>query len=225
MTEVLVLQDVHRDYTRGAETVHALGGVSLAVGSGQMVALMGPSGSGKSTALLVAALLLSPTSGQVQVAGRPAPATERERARLRNSTIGFIQQQYPVVEDLTALANVSIPLEYRRPLPSRAVRRKRSAQALRSVGLGETLLRSRADTLSGGQRQRMAIARALANDPALLLADEPTAALDSTTAQEVVSLFRGSAERGCGVLVATHDLKVAAQCDRVVRMSDGLIEP
>lgn len=224
MTEVLLLQDIHRDYTRGAETVHALGGVNLAIEAGQMVALMGPSGSGKSTALLVAALLLSPTSGQVQVAGRPAPVVERDRARLRNRSIGFIQQQYPVVEDLTALDNVSIPLEYRRPVPSRAVRRERCAQLLRAVGLEESLFRSRAQAMSGGQRQRVAIARALANDPVLLLADEPTAALDSATAQEVVSLFRASARRGCGVLVATHDLKVAEQCDRVVHMSYGLLE-
>ncbi|SFE26995.1 putative ABC transport system ATP-binding protein [Actinopolyspora alba] len=209
-----------KTYGQGRLRVEALREVSLSVGVGEAVALMGPSGCGKSTLLNLLGLTLPVTSGELLVRGEPAPTRERDRARLRNEFFGYLHQEFAIVESDTVAANVTIPLEYTRPRIGRRQRLERARRAVESVGLGWAL-RRRAAELSGGERQRVAIARALVNEPHLVIADEPTAALDLATAREIVTLLLSMRQRGASILVATHDPRVAERCDRVVAMSDG----
>ncbi|ASU77610.1 ABC transporter ATP-binding protein [Actinopolyspora erythraea] len=209
-----------KTYGQGRLRVEALRGVSLSVEPGEAVALMGPSGCGKSTLLNLLGLTLPVTSGELVVGGEPAPTRERERARLRNEFFGYLHQEFAIVESDTVAANVTIPLEYARPRVGRRQRLERARRVVESVGLGWAL-RRRAAELSGGERQRVAIARALVNEPSLVIADEPTAALDLATAGEIVTLLLSMRQLGASVLVATHDPRVAERCDRVVGMADG----
>ena len=207
MTGVLELIEVSVDYHRGGQPVHALDSASLAIGRSESVAVMGPSGCGKSTLLGVLALTIPPTSGSVLVGGVPAPSSPDGRARTRNHLLGLIPQSGAVS----------------RPRTRRRVRHERARQALADVGIGwaEATTPPR---LSGGERQRVAVARALVNRPRCILADEPTASLDSATALEVTSLLISQSTRhGGSLIIATHDPRVAEACDRVLTMQDGRI--
>ena len=217
---VLELRDVHRTHGNGPAAVHALRGVSLVVRPGELVAVMGPSGSGKSTLLTLAGGLDSPTSGEVHVEGQPLHALDRSGlARLRRRRIGYIFQNLNLIGSLTAVENVALPLE----LDGTGVRRARrlALDALTEVGMSE--LGDRVpDQLSGGQQQRVAIARALVGERRLVLADEPTGALDSHTGEAVLRLLRRRVDAGAAGVLVTHEARHAGWADRVVFLRDGL---
>jgi putative ABC transport system ATP-binding protein len=219
---LLRLRNVEKSYHLGTTRVPALRGVSLDVGAGEFVALVGPSGSGKSTLLAVCGLLDRPDAGSYLVDGRDtAGLSERERAHLRRDGLGFVFQGFNLLPALTAFENVEIPLLLSGA--ASAERAGRVADVLEQVGLG-ALGRRRPDELSGGQRQRVAIARALVNGPRLVLADEPTANLDSATATQVVDLMHElGRSAGATFLVATHDPRMAARCDRQLALADGVL--
>ncbi|WP_315584968.1 ABC transporter ATP-binding protein [Actinomyces viscosus] len=221
MTHVLELAEVSVDYHRRGEPVRALSSVSLALDQGESVAAMGPSGCGKSTLLGVLGLTIPPDSGTVLVDGEPAPTGPSQRARTRNRLLGLIPQDGAVVDHLTALENVALPLEYSRPRISRKERRERARKALEDVGIAWAEAAG-PQQLSGGERQRVAVARALVNRPRCILADEPTASLDSATAHDVALLLVSQSSRigGC-LVIATHDPHVASTCDRLLTMRDG----
>lgn len=219
-TTILEASNVSKVYGRDGNEVMALGNVYLSMSAGESVALMGPSGSGKSTLLSVLGLISRPAEGSVIIQGQEAGDSEYLRARLRNKFFGYVHQEFAIIENETVDRNVMIPLQYADPKPSRQERQSRTLLALEEVGLGWALKKN-ASELSGGERQRVAIARALVNNPVVVLADEPTAALDSKTAQDVMTLILSIKERGASVLIATHDDRVAQRCDRIVRMVDG----
>jgi putative ABC transport system ATP-binding protein len=218
---MLELRDVSKSYGQGAAQVHALDGVSLSVGPGAMVAVMGPSGSGKSTLLTIAGSLEEPTTGEVLVGGVSLATMSRgAKAQLRRRQIGYVFQDFNLLAGLTAAENVSLPLELD-GLPARKARAAGLA-ALEELGLGARAA-SFPDQLSGGERQRVAIARAVVGDRRLLLADEPSGALDSVNAEEVMRLLRGACKRGVAVMVVTHDAQLASWADRVVFLRDGRV--
>ncbi|MGC3997987.1 MAG: ABC transporter ATP-binding protein [Anaeromyxobacter sp.] len=219
---LIELEDVTRTYRTGATAVPALRGVSLTVHTGEFLALVGPSGSGKSTLLHVCGLIDRPDSGRYLLEGRPtAGLRPAELARLRRERIGFVFQGFNLVPVLTAFENVEVPLLLLGA--PRAGRARRVMAALEAVGLAGEAGR-RPDALSGGQRQRVAIARALVKDPALVVADEPTANLDGATAAQVIDLMRSlGRERGVTFLLATHDGRLEARCDRAVFLEDGVL--
>ena len=212
-----------RTYRLGAATVPAVQGISLSIPRGEFVALQGPSGSGKTTLLNLLGLLDRPDEGRVHVEGRDGVSlSENERSDLRRDRFGFVFQTFNLIPVLSAEENVAYPMVIARaPVEER---RDRARQLLESVGLGDKLA-VRPDLLSGGQRQRVAIARALANRPAIVFADEPTANLDSRTAEEILDLMRSINEsRGVAFLFATHDPRVVARARRVILLRDGKIE-
>lgn len=212
-------RDVVREYRAGDRTVRALDGVDFAIRPSEFVAVVGPSGSGKSTLLNLLGLLDVPTSGRVELDGEDVSTFgERERTRTRKRDVGFIFQSYYLIPTLTALENVEVPrLLDRTPVETR----DRATALLERVGLDDRL-RHRPDELSGGQKQRVATARALINDPNLLLADEPTGNLDRDTGDSILDLFDDlRAERDVAVVTVTHDEYVADAADRVVRLIDG----
>jgi putative ABC transport system ATP-binding protein len=218
---VLELHDVHRTHGAGAAAVHALRGVSLRVRPGELVAVMGPSGSGKSSLLNLAGGLDSPTSGQVRVEGALlADMSRRDLARLRRRSVGYIFQDLNLLPGLTAAENVALPLE----LDGAGVRAARRAAlaALDEVGLGGVAQRF-PDDLSGGQQQRVAIARALIGERRLVLADEPTGALDSQTGESVLRMLRARIDAGAAGMLVTHEARHAAWADRVVFLRDGVV--
>jgi putative ABC transport system ATP-binding protein len=218
---MLELLGVSKVYGQGAAEVHALRGVDLSVDAGAMVAVMGPSGSGKSTLLTIAGSLEDPTSGQVLVAGADVSRMSRNaKARLRRRTVGYVFQDFNLLPGLTAAENVALPLE----LDGTSARAARAAglRALEGLGLSERASRF-PDELSGGERQRVAIARAVVGDRRLLLADEPSGALDSVNAEEVMRLLHEACKRGVAAVVVTHDAQLASWADRVVFLRDGLV--
>lgn len=219
---VIELREVHKRYRLGHAEVHALRGVSLRVTRGEFLAIVGPSGSGKTTLLNLMGCLDRPSSGQVLFEGTDVTSlSRRQLAELRSRRVGFVFQTFNLIPVLTALENVEYPL-WRRGMGA-AERRARAMEALRSVGLAG-LERHRPEELSGGQRQRVAIARALVGQPAVVLADEPTANLDRRTGQEVLELMRElNRRRGTTFVFSTHDPKIMAMADRVVELSDGRI--
>ncbi|OYU15961.1 MAG: macrolide ABC transporter ATP-binding protein [Alphaproteobacteria bacterium PA4] len=222
MTALLALDAVVKDYASEAGTFRALHGVTVSVEKGEFMAIMGPSGSGKSTLMNIIGCLDTPTDGHYRFEGTDtATLSEGQLARLRNDGIGFVFQQFNLLPRLSALANVALPMVYS-GVP-RAEREARAQALLASVGLGDKP-KSRPSQLSGGQQQRVAVARSLANNPELLLADEPTGALDTKTGIEVLALFRAlNEDKGVTVVIVTHDPEVAKATNRVVRIQDGLV--
>jgi putative ABC transport system ATP-binding protein len=220
---VLALHDLHKTYRLGAHVVPALRGVSLAVMPGELLALTGPSGSGKSTVLNLAGLVDRADSGRIVLRGAEVGKLDATAATLlRRDAIGFIFQGFNLVPVMTVAENVDYPL-FIANVPA-AQRRERVAAMLHAVGL-HAHAGHRPDALSGGQRQRVAIARALVKHPALVIADEPTASLDSVTADAVLALIRSQAQaQGTACLIATHDDRLLRRCDRVVTLRDGVIE-
>ena len=225
MTSVPVLlqaDKVSKVYGEGRLRTEALREVDLSIGVSEAVALMGPSGCGKSTLLGVLGLMIRPTSGRLLLRGVEVTGDERRRARWRNEFFGYVHQDLAIIDDETVEQNVTIPLEYASPRVRRNARRARAREAISQVGL-EWAVHKKASHLSQGEHQRVAIARSLVNEPDLVLADEPTAALDSVTAQEIITLLLAVRQRGASVLLATHDQRVADRCDRIVRIRDGYL--
>jgi putative ABC transport system ATP-binding protein len=220
-TAVLAMRDVVRTYGSGELAVHALAGVTLSVEAGELVAIMGPSGSGKSSLLTIAGGLDSASSGEVLLNGQSLISkSPKQLAALRRRSIGYVFQQLNLVPSLTAAENVMLPRELD-GVPSRRARAEARA-ALDEVGLSELVDRF-PDELSGGQQQRVAIVRALIGDRRLILADEPTGALDSQTGEDVLRLLRGRCDAGAAGLLVTHDARHAGWADRVVFLRDGAV--
>jgi putative ABC transport system ATP-binding protein len=218
---IVSLSDVRRDYPIGADRVHALQGVSLAVEQGDYIAIVGPSGCGKSTLLNLIGVIDHPTSGTVTIAGKRVDAmSDREATLFRLHNIGFVFQRFYLMPILSALENVALPMaEAKVPV---AERRARAAELLTYVGLGARL-NHRPSEMSGGEQQRVAIARALSNRPALLLADEPTGELDAKTGTEIIALFQRLNADGTTIVVVTHDEDLANAARHKVHMRDGRI--
>ena len=208
-------------YRRGASEVRAVDGIDLDVAAGEFMSIMGRSGSGKTTLLDLLGCLLRPTSGELSIDGRSViGATDRELATIRRERVGFVFQEFNLIPTLTALENVMLPLRYG---PRRRDGRERATELLELVGLGARATH-RPTELSGGEQQRVAIARALVNEPAVILADEPTGELDSTTSGQLLETLRGlNDDRGVTIIIVTHDAGVAGATDRVVRLSDGRV--
>ena len=218
---VIDLVGVRKTYTSGSIEFEALRGVDLRIEQGEYVAVMGPSGSGKSTLMNILGCLDTLTSGSYHLAGEDVgELDEIDLADIRNRRIGFVFQQFNLLPSLSAWRNVELPLVYGRV--HAAERRARAAAALDRVGLADRL-DNRPGELSGGQQQRVAVARALVGEPALLLADEPTGNLDSTSTQDVLSLFDELHTQGRTIVLITHEADVAARAERIVRVHDGLI--
>ena len=218
---LIEIEKLTRLYHLGDETVHALLDVDLKVETGEFVAVMGPSGSGKSTFMNVVGCLDRPTSGTYRLDGETVSAMNADAlADVRNRKLGFVFQQFHLLDRLDAMGNVELPMIYAGE--DRAVRRQKAAAALRRVGLGERV-HHRPTQLSGGQQQRVAIARALVNAPKMLLADEPTGALDSKTSIELMALFQQLNREGTTIVVVTHEPDVARYAARLVRFKDGRV--
>jgi len=214
-------ENLTKIYTTGKVHVPALVGVSLVIEPGEYIALMGPSGSGKSTLMHLLGCLDTPTSGRYWLAGRDITTfTDEELARVRNREIGFVFQNFNLLPRLSAQANVSLPMVYAGIRT--AERWRRSLELLELVGLKDRA-KHRPNELSGGETQRVAIARALANQPSLILADEPTGNLDSKTGQEIMALFDMLAGQGNTIIIVTHDPTVAGHARRIIRLIDGRI--
>ncbi len=215
------LDDIIRVYNSGMQPVHALRGITIKIHEGEYVAIMGASGSGKSTLMNIIGCLDRPSSGHYTIGGQRVDSlSEDELARVRNRKIGFVFQQFNLLPRMTAVENVAIPLLY---AGISATERKSAAeQVLRLVGLGDRL-DHRPNQLSGGQQQRVAIARAIVNKPQILLADEPTGALDSQTAAEIMTLLDELHTNGMTVVLVTHEADIASHARRTIRLKDGLV--
>lgn len=217
---LLEMRDIRKEVQRGPERILILRGIDLAVEEGEYVAIMGPSGSGKTTLLNLVGCLDVPTSGSYTFAGRDiTTCSPKELSRLRNREIGFVFQSFHLLPKLTALDNVALPLLYGGV--RKAERRARAQEALERVGLADRM-NHRPDQLSGGQSQRVAIARAVATNPRLILADEPTGALDSASGQAIMELFDDLHRDGATIVMITHDAEVARCADSVIHLRDGL---
>ena len=218
---VIELQNIKRNFQVGDETVHALRGVSFTIREGEFVTIMGTSGSGKSTLLNTLGCLDTPTSGEYLLDGISVRTMSKsQRAVLRNRKIGFVFQNYNLLAKTTAVENVELPLIYA-GVPPRE-RTRRAEEMLVRVGLKDRMHHYQ-NQLSGGQQQRVAIARALATNPTLLLADEPTGALDQATGEQVMALFRELNDEGRTIVMITHDLKIARHASRIVNILDGVL--
>jgi putative ABC transport system ATP-binding protein len=217
----LEIRNASKSYGEGSTLVHALIDASLSVDRGHLIAVMGPSGSGKSSLLTIAGSLEEPTKGEVLIDGKSLASTSyNDKARLRRRTIGYIFQDFNLLAGLTALENVALPLELDDLSPRKA--RIAAMTALESVGIAERAGHF-PDELSGGERQRVAIARAVVGERQLLLADEPSGALDSANGDAVIEMIRGACQQGVAAVIVTHDAHLASRADRVVILKDGRI--
>lgn len=222
MESVVSLQDVVRTYIMGDNEVRALRGVSFDIQQGEFVSIMGPSGSGKSTCMNMIGCLDRPTSGIVKINGREtAKMNEKELSVLRNETIGFVFQQYHLISSMNVIENVMLPLKYQKV--DRHKRIEKAKAALEAVGLAERI-HHKPHELSGGQKQRVAIARAMVTQPKILLADEPTGALDTETGKQVMEMFRKiNTENNTTIIIVTHDPRIGESTKRCIRILDGQI--
>ena len=221
MSHLIELKDIYKIYHMGEETVHALDGINLTVDQGEFVAIVGSSGSGKSTAMNIIGCLDVPTSGTYHLGGIDVSTMEDDQqAEIRNKMLGFIFQQYNLIPKLTVQENVELPLIYAGI--DGEERRERAMASLKRVGLADKY-KNLPGQLSGGQQQRVSIARALAGSPSLILADEPTGALDSRTSREVLDFLKQLNEEGNTIVMITHDNSIALEAKRVIRIHDGKI--
>lgn len=221
MNNLIELQGVQRDYKMGGSTVRALAGLDLEIGKGDYVAIMGASGSGKSTLMNILGCLDTPTAGSYDLNGTAVHSLEDDDlATIRNREIGFVFQSFNLLSRVDAVDNVALPLLYSGV--SRGARRKRAVETLGRVGLADRT-DHQPNELSGGQCQRLAIARALINDPSIILADEPTGNLDSKTSEEIMGLFDELSRAGTTVILVTHEDEIADHARRRIRLRDGLI--
>ena len=216
------MQNVSRIYKMGENEIRALDDISFSVNQGEFLSIMGPYGSGKSTCMNMIGCLDRPTSGSVKINGKEtAKMSEKELAMLRNKTIGFVFQQYHLLAGLNILENVMLPLRYQRIEKTQRIQKAR--EALQKVGLEGRFLH-RPNELSGGQKQRAAIARAIVTEPNIILADEPTGALDSSTGKAIMRLFREINKEGTTIVIVTHDPKIGESAERCMRILDGKIQ-
>ncbi|WP_423792502.1 ABC transporter ATP-binding protein [Methanocaldococcus indicus] len=223
---MIELKNVTKTYKMGEETIYALKNVNLKIKKGEFVSIMGPSGSGKSTMLNIIGCLDKPTEGEVYIDNILInKLDDDELTKIRRDKIGFVFQQFNLIPVLTALENVELPLifKYRNSM-SKEERKKRALECLKMAELDERFANHRPNQLSGGQQQRVAIARALANNPPIILADEPTGALDSKTGEKIMKLLKKLNESGKTIVVVTHDINVAKFGDRIIYLKDGEIE-
>lgn len=220
--EIISIEDIRKTYEVGTQQVHALAGVNLKIWRNDYVAIMGPSGSGKSTLMNILGCLDTPTSGRYVLNGTDVSRMdEDELSEVRNKEIGFVFQTFNLLPRYTALENVAVPLIYAGV--SKSKRLRRADEVLQSVGLGDRM-EHKPNEMSGGQRQRVAVARALINDPSIILADEPTGNLDTKTSIDIMHLFERIYESGNTVIVVTHEEDIARHARRIVRLRDGMIE-
>jgi len=218
---VISIENVFRSYTMGDETIHALNGVDLNISRNEYVAIMGPSGSGKTTLMNILGCLDSPNSGSYTLNGNQvSELRDNQLAHIRNAEIGFVFQTFNLLNRTTALQNVELPLIYKGI--GRKDRQRKAAEMLEAVGLGSRM-KHKPSEMSGGQRQRVAIARALITEPSILLADEPTGNLDSTTGREIMSIFDDLHANGQTIVLVTHEAEVATHAEREVHLRDGSI--
>lgn len=219
---LITIKDIGRKYVIGSEVIHALKSVTLNINKGEFVALMGPSGSGKSTLMNILGCLDTPTKGDYILNGtNVSQMTDNELAEVRNTEIGFVFQTFNLLPRSTSLDNVALPLIYAGA--GKKERDERATKALENVGLGNRITH-KPNELSGGQRQRVAVARALINNPSIILADEPTGNLDTKTSIEIMGLLEEIHSKGNTIILVTHEEDIAQHAHRIVRMRDGLIE-
>ncbi|MFM7768473.1 MAG: ABC transporter ATP-binding protein [Bacteroidota bacterium] len=222
MEPLIVLKDISRRYTVGSEVIYALRSVTTTIYKNEYVALMGSSGSGKSTLMNILGCLDTPSGGEYTLSGiRVSEMSDNQLAEIRNKEIGFVFQTFNLLPRSTALENVALPLVYAGI--GKEDRDQRALKSLQDVGLGDRV-KHRPNELSGGQRQRVAVARALVNSPAIILADEPTGNLDSKTSAEIMMLFEEIHRKGNTIIVVTHEEDIARHAHRIIRLRDGLIE-
>jgi putative ABC transport system ATP-binding protein len=217
---IIKVENLSKVYRMGTTTVHALRGVTLEIGAGELVAIMGPSGSGKSTFMNIVGCLDRPSGGEYYLDNRQvAGMNDNQLAQVRNQKIGFVFQQFNLLARTSALRQVELPMLYN-GMPNR---KERAMAALKAVGLAERHHHTPSE-LSGGQQQRVAIARSLVNDPVMILADEPTGALDSRTGEEIMAIFQQLHQEGKTVIMVTHEWDIALHCNRIIRFKDGRVQ-
>jgi len=219
---IIEIEKLHKVYLLGKTQVHALRGIDLVIHAGEYTSIMGPSGSGKSTLMNIIGCLDVPSSGAYRLNGQDVShLTDNELAKIRNKEIGFVFQTFNLLPRASALHNVELPLIYNGTASSK--RKEKAKEALDKVGLTDRM-NHKPNELSGGQRQRVAIARALVNDPAMILADEPTGNLDTTTGEEIMEIFDLLNEQGNTIILVTHEDFIAKHSRRIIRLKDGLVE-